>query len=272
MRIRIFERLNRKGKNHRLFLLFSFFVLLFVANIEFSAAAQTAGRQVIQGHLPAAMVSLTPTGRLSSTTHLNLTISLPLRNQAALSNLLQQTYDPASTNYHHYLTPEEFTERFGPTEADYQAVIAFAKASGMTVTGTHPNRTLVDVEGSVADIEKTLHLTMNLYQHPTENRIFFAPNANPSFDLAVPILSISGLDNYALPHPRLKETPLSNLQNALPNAGSGPSGTYIGNDFRAAYVPDSSLNGSGQTVGLLQFDGYTASDITYWNLCKSPET
>ena len=38
----------------------------------------------------------------------------------------------------------------------------------------------------------------------------------------------------------------------------------MGNDFRAAYVPDSSLTGSGQTVGLLQFDGYTASDIAYY--------
>ena len=38
----------------------------------------------------------------------------------------------------------------------------------------------------------------------------------------------------------------------------------MGNDFRAAYVPDTTLNGSGQIVGLLQFDGYTASDITYY--------
>ena len=38
----------------------------------------------------------------------------------------------------------------------------------------------------------------------------------------------------------------------------------MGNDFRAAYAPDTSLDGAGQTVGLLQFDGYTASDITYY--------
>ena len=38
----------------------------------------------------------------------------------------------------------------------------------------------------------------------------------------------------------------------------------MGNDFRAAYVPGVTLNGAGQMVGLLQFDGYTASDITYY--------
>ena len=94
--------------------------------------------------------------------------------------------------------------------------------------------------------------------------MFHAPDAEPSLDLAVPILRISGLDNYSLPRPRLQATPLANASKALPNAGSGPSGTYMGKDFRAAYVPDSSLNGSGQIVGLLQFDGYTASDITYY--------
>src|SRR5215813_9657025 len=49
--------------------------------------------------------------------------------------------------------------------------------------------------------------------------------------------------------------------NAAPLTGSGPGGNYVGNDFRAAYVPGVSLTGSGQTVGLLEFDGYVANDI-----------
>jgi hypothetical protein len=56
-----------------------------------------------------------------------------------------------------------------------------------------------------------------------------------------------------------------------PNAGSGPGGGYMGNDFRAAYVPGVSLNGAGQTVGLLQFDGYYSSDIAaYESLAGLP--
>ena len=230
----------------------------------FTTHAQAAERQVLHGHVPAVVAQLLPVGSLPGTNRLNLAIGLPLRNQEALTSLLRQIYDPASPNYHHYLTPEQFTEQFGPTEKDYQAVIAFAKANGLTVTGTDPTRMLVDVNGSVADIERALHVTLRVYQHPTEKRMFHAPDVEPSLDLAVPILSISGLDNYSLPRPRLQATPLANAPKALPNAGSGPSGTYMGKDFRAAYVPDSSLNGSGQIVGLLQFDGYTASDITYY--------
>ena len=123
---------------------------------------------------------------------------------------------------------------------------------------------MLDVEGSVADIEKTLHVNMRVYQHPKEARTFYAPDAEPSLDLAVPVLGISGLNDYWRPRPRLKVTPLNQALNAAPHTGSGPSGSYMGNDFRSAYIPGSALNGVGQTVGLLQFDGYTPSDITYY--------
>ena len=114
-------------------------------------------------------------------------------------------------------------------------------------------------------------MTLHTYRHPTENRAFYSPDTEPTLDLAVPILHISGLNNYSLPRPRLMINPQVNGWGAAPNSGSGPSGGYMGRDFRAAYVPDTALNGTGQTVGLLQFDGYTASDITYYeNLAGLP--
>jgi hypothetical protein len=227
--------------------------------------ARAAERQVLRGHVVRAVteLSLQPVGRLASSTNLDLVIGLPLRNQEALTNLLQQQYAPTSPQFHHWLTPEEFTAKFGPTEQDYQAVIAFAEANGLAVTGTHPNRTLVDVRGSVADIERTFRVTLLAYQHPTEDREFYAPDVEPSLDLTVPILHITGLDNYIVPRPvSIRETPQTNAADATPASGSGPSGSYMGYDFRSAYVPGVSLNGSGQVVGLVEFDGYYPNDIT----------
>ena len=225
-----------------------------------SAAAQPAGSQRLAGHVPAAVARLRPAGALDGAAALRLAIGLPLRNREALTDLLGQIYDPASINYHQYLTPEQFAEKFGPTEQDYQAVIAFARANGLQVAATHPNRVVLDVAGPVANIEKALHVKLHTYQHPTEKRLFYAPDTEPSLDLAVPVLHISGLDNYALPKPLLHKMP---APQAAPALGSGLFGSYMGNDFRNAYVPGTPLNGSGQMVGLLQFDsGFYQSDIT----------
>jgi uncharacterized repeat protein (TIGR01451 family) len=223
--------------------------------------AQNPPAQHLPGHIPEAARRLTPVGRENASDHLKLAIGLPLRNQDDLTNLLQQLYDPASTNYHHWLTPEEFTARFGPTEEDYQALVQYAQRNGFTVTATHPNRVVLDVDASVGDIERTLHVEMRTYQHPTEARTFHAPSTEPTVDLAVPVLHISGLDNYSIPHPNSKPRPASVEANATPKSGSAPNGAYRGGDFRAAYNVGP-LTGVGQSVALLQFDGYFATDIT----------
>ncbi|HEU6448133.1 MAG TPA: immunoglobulin domain-containing protein [Verrucomicrobiae bacterium] len=248
------------------------FICVALIGLLLTLAAQGAQRQVVREHLFEKIKQMRPEGKLADTNQLRLAIALPLRNTVELSNLLQRIYDPSSPDYRHYLTPEQFTERFGPSKRDYLTLIAFAKANGLKVTATHPNRMLLDVSGSAMAVEKAMHVNLNVYRHPTEKRTFFAPDAEPSLDLSVPVLQISGLDNYSLPRPRYRVKPLA-ATNALPNAdtGSGPGGAYIGKDFRAAYVPDSSLNGSGQVVGLLQFDGYNASDIEYYeNLAGLP--
>src|SRR5437660_301304 len=116
--------------------------------------------QVLRGHVPAAAAHAQPLMRLSPSRSLELAIGLPLRNREALTNLLQQIYDPASSRFHQYLTPAQFTDQFGPSERDYTALIAFARSHHLAVTATHPNRALLGVRGSVADIEQTFHLTL----------------------------------------------------------------------------------------------------------------
>ena len=222
-----------------------------------------AAPQVIQKTRPDAAARLPPVGRLNGAHRLRLAIGLPLRNESELSDLLRQLHDPASSNYRQWWTPEQLAERFGATEQDCQAVRDWAKAHDLTVTATHPNRIVLDVEGAVADIESAFNVALRTHNHPTENRTFFAPDAEPSVDLAVPILTVSGLDDYSLPRPQHRVRPLdAHGAKITPQAGSGPGGGYMGGDFRAAYVPGSTLTGTGQTIGLLQFDGFYASDIT----------
>jgi uncharacterized repeat protein (TIGR01451 family) len=228
--------------------------------------------RILSGHIPAAVKESQPLGSLAPERELRLALGLPLRNTIALNDLLQQLYDPASTNYHRFLTSERFLAEFGPTAEDYEAVIQFARTNGLTITQTHPNRMLVDVSGSVAEIQRVWQLNLKVYQHPTEARTYFAPDSDPVVSARSPLLHISGLDNYTIPHPAgLRPSPPRQTGGGTPLAGAGPGGSYRGNDFRGAYVRGVSLNGSGQMVGLLEFDGYYPADITsYWSQSSVP--
>jgi hypothetical protein len=231
------------------------------------------GWKTLPGHVPAAVARLNPGGRLPATNDLDLAIGLPLRNPVALDKLLQELYDPASTNFHRYLTPVQFSEQFGPTEQDYQRVVQFARSNGFSIRHEHGNRVLLDVRGKVANIEKALHVTLRTYRHPTEARNFFAPDTEPSLDSQLPVSDVSGLSDYSQLRPKSWRQEITAHGKLEPQGGSGMSGAYLGDDFRNAYAPGTVLTGAGQMVGLVQFDGYYTNDIaTYATLAGGGRT
>jgi subtilase family serine protease len=208
-------------------------------------------------------------GRLPANQNMNLVITLPLRNQDRLDQLLKDLYDPSSPSFRKFLTVEQFTEQFGPTQQDYDAVISFAQQNGLTVTGVSPNRLNVQVSGSVARVESAFHVNMGVYQHPTENRSFYAPDREPTTDLTFSLWHISGLDNFSLPHPAgLDRVPAGSASKSNATTGSGPSASFLGSDMRAAYY-GGSLTGSGQSLGLLEYYGTDLADLnTYFANAK----
>jgi len=222
--------------------------------------------QSVHIRLPDTVGRQQPVGKVPASTRMDLVIGLPLRHRRELTNFLTDIYRPGSARFRQYLTPAQFAEEYGPSEADYQAVKDFAQSHGLTVTGTHPNRTLLDVNGAVSDIEQAFHVKMNYYQHPTENRTFYAPDSQPSIDLATPVLSIGGLHNYTLPHPNAHRVLTPSPQ---PQTGSGKGGSYLGGDFRAAYLSGVTLTGAGQSVGLFELDGYRTNDIASYEKLAS---
>ncbi|MBW8864575.1 MAG: S8/S53 family peptidase, partial [Verrucomicrobia bacterium] len=240
-------------------------VLIALVVFTYSLITLSAAQKKLPSeHVPAGIArgKIAPAGHLAGTNELRLAIGLPLHHADALTNLLREIYDPASPQFHHYLTPAEFTARFGPTPEEYAAVARFAKENGFKVVGTHPNRQLLDVVAKAADVERAFHVRLNTFKHPKENRNFFAPDTEPSVDASLPVLHISGLDNFYVPHPNVTVRPAVADSKATPQGGSGPGSGYIGADFRKAYIPETQLTGAGQNIGLLQFDGFYRVDMT----------
>jgi subtilase family serine protease len=210
-------------------------------------------------------------GRLSANQTMHLQIVLPQRNREGLEQFLREQQDPTSSNYRKVLTVEQFTEQYGPSRADYETVKDFIRQNGLEIVSGSRNRMLLQVRGSVENVEKALHVSMSLYQHDTENRTFFAPDREPTPDLSVQLWHIGGLDNYATPKPAYHRIDASTSSEAKSNAttGSGPSASFLGSDMRAAYYTDgnsaATLTGAGQSLGLFEFIGTDLVDLnTYY--------
>ena len=229
-----------------------------------AAAAQAEPRALPTSHVPDAVSSgVAPlVGHVAPDQRLSIAISLPLRDEAALDELLPRIYDPQSPDYRRYLSVQEFSRRFAPAHSDYAAVLQFAKAHGLSVVETASNRMVLDVEGRSADIESAFHISMNVYQHPGENRTFYAPDREPTVDLDVRLLHVSGLDNFTLPHAKyVRPSQGAQTSGKSKATGSGPGGNFVGSDLRAAYYGSGSLTGAGQSIGLFEFAGYELSDV-----------
>src|SRR5579863_7735566 len=219
-------------------------------------------KQVLTGHVRPAVAEgiAKPVGQMPATGRMNLSIVLPLRNQDQLRSLLVRLYDPSDPMFRRFLSVSEFTDQFGPTDEDYRAVVQFAKANGMTVTGRPANRLIVPMAATVDQVQKAFHVNMKVYQHPTENRTFFSPDREPELPQGISIAHIAGLNNFSVPHP-MHVKPARFEASPAQVQGSGPRGSYLGSDMRVAYYGGTALTGSGQMVGLLQFDGYDPNDV-----------
>lgn len=232
------------------------------AFMVFGAVALSHGqRAALTSHVPDEVASgVAPlVGRMPAAQRVSLAISLPLKNQAELEKFLADLYDPQSPNFRHYLSVEEFAQRFGPAEEDYAALQDFARANGFTIIGKTRNRMVLNVEAPAATIESALHVSMSVFQHPTEARTFFSADREPTVDLNIPVLHITGLDNFDIPHAKNFIAP-----DAAPSTvrGSGPGGSFLGSDLRMAYYGTGTLNGAGQRVGIFAYKGYNPVDIS----------
>jgi kumamolisin len=212
-------------------------------------------------------------GEMPANQAMQLDVVLPLSDPSGLKAFLRQVYNPASPSFRKFLTPAQFTARFGPTQADYDAAISYLEASGFTVVGGSRDGMEIQVKGTVEAVNRAFHLSMQTYQHPTEGRTFYGPDREPTTDLHFALWHVSGLDNYSIPHPMLvKKSDYAAAHGMAEDAvvshatsGSGPSASFLGSDMRAAYYGGTALTGAGQNLGLFEYLGTDLADLnTYF--------
>ncbi len=245
-----------------------------LACLSLVSDAQGVATRHLGNHVPALVNEANLVGRAPQQT-LPLALTLRLRNEAQLDALLARLYNPNDALYGHYLTTQQFVDDYAPTQADYNAVAAFARAQGLTVTGTSSNRLILNVEGATGVVEAAFGVSLQQYRLP-EGREFRAPAGSPVVpaSIASKLQSVVGLDTAGVwrAHNRVKAVdPLAFLDqgqftvDALnPNTtGSGPGGGLTPADIKKAYnLSGVTATGTGQTLALFELDGYLTSDIT----------
>jgi len=114
-------------------------------------AALTAASSLPGSALASANVKVLGPADQNAIAHFN--VYLPLTHQDGLEKLLSQQTDRTSPSYHHWLTPAEFKQQFGPAPADVEKVRAALEAAGFTVVAEKTQN--LEVEGPVSAVERT---------------------------------------------------------------------------------------------------------------------
>ncbi len=217
-------------------------------------------------------------GPASAQQQLDLSIGLQLRNQQELQTLLADMYNPQSPSYHHFLTPQQFVDEFGPSADQQQQVIDFLRQQGLNITHLSSNRLLIDVSASVAQVEAAFQVSINNYQFGA--RAFYA-NANPPTipgPLSSIIASIGGLDNsvrmqplyhlvnpkHGKPKPVMSNEPHLAHTPPLAGQGGGLAPADLNGAYNATPLLQAGVQGNNQTIAVFELDGYQSSDVTQY--------
>jgi subtilase family serine protease len=238
------------------------FGIVLAAALALPLGSGTAvGQFTLTRHVPdvVASGSVQRVGAPPPSQTMEIAVSLPSRNEVELQSLLGAIYDPTGPLYRHFLSVAQFTERYGPSESDYRSLVAFAVAHHLRPYALVANRRVLNLAGSVANIDRAFGVEIALYRRPNGEGVFFAPDREPTLDLGVRVLRVSGLDDYVLPITHVVQ--VSEPDGLKRGSGSGPKGDFTGSDVRAAYYGGTALAGTGESVGLFEYAGYNLADV-----------
>jgi subtilase family serine protease len=234
--------------------------LLVAAGGIVAAAQAPASAVLLDASAAPGLEQAVRTGPQSAAGPMSVAVSLNPRDEGELDALVGRVTDPASPEYGHYLTPEQFRDRFAPTEQQADAVAGYLRGQGLSAS-VSANRLVVDAAGTVAEVEHAFGTTVSQWHDRVQNRDFVANDTAVSLprQVAPLVAGVAGLnDHYPRHH--------SPVRPQAARVGSGPSGGYTPAELRGAYSVDPLLaagtDGRGQKIGLMEFAGFDPSNIT----------
>jgi kumamolisin len=249
---------------------FMLFTIAIVASLlgafaRSTASAQSFGRRMgISHHTLPALANATFLSQTSRGRQLDIAVGLNAADTAALNARIEQISDRNSPLYHQFLTPAQFADQFGPSQGDYEAVVNYLTANGLTVTAVYPNRLVVEAHGNVTQVEQAFGVKINDYIQG--NQVFFANDRDPQLPPAIAsvVSSVKGMENYLALHHHARLHANSHAHGASTPTGFTPQQIATAYDFNAVY--NQGYTGGGQTIAIATAYGFSPTDVAkFWN-------
>jgi uncharacterized protein (TIGR03437 family) len=194
-------------------------------------------------------------GRVEPSTRIG-PVTLLLKPSDDLDSFLLEQQDPASPNYHRWLTPEQFAEKFGLGGADIAKLTSWLESQGLTVNDVARGRHWIHFSGSSDQISRAFRTEIHKYLVNGETH--FANATAPSIPAAFEnvVSAVNGLNDF-----RMK--PMSIKANPVPELNSGSSHYLAPDDLATIYdiapLYNAGITGAGQSLVVV---GETQIDVT----------
>jgi pseudomonalisin len=165
-------------------------------------AARTRLRP-LRNDLLSALGRATRTGDARGDRQIRLGVAVGHPDPAGEDAYLHSLYDPASPDYHRFLSPAGFAKRFGVKPADAADVRAWAESTGMRAAYSSRARDYLLLRGTIAQAQRLTHTTIGAYRYAGKR--FFANDGAPRVPATLPIFSVLGLNSYERFHTMREE-------------------------------------------------------------------
>ena len=215
-------------------------------------------------------------GVASATAVRSVTVTLSVRNQAALDTFVASLSNPASANYRKFITPAQFAASYGQTAAAVAQVVAYLQSQGLS-TKVHANNLGITATGSNAQLAAAFGTTIHSYS--LNGTTFQAATTKAAIPAALTgiVRGVSGLSTYPAFRSHAARIPntgaLAGDVPVVTKAATLPTsapGAYTTLDLAAKYninpLYAKGLTGAGRTIGIVTLAGYDQSDAyAYWS-------
>jgi subtilase family serine protease len=242
-------------------------------------AEASSARVVVAAALPIAKSDAIVRGPLD----VAFDVALAPSRQGALTRFIASLSDPASPNYHHYLSTAQFARRFGAASASVAAVRSYFAGYGLRVGTLSKGHVILHVAGSSANVARAFDtpLTVVRRRDGVLAAQFRAPATLPAI-VAHDVAAVAGLSSVESVHAA------SVISHASSHAGAAACASASGGASATSTTPNSlggytllqqarmygldaayanGMTGAGQTIGVYELAPYQASDVSAFATC-----